>query len=268
MKYGKLIETIEEIAPADLAPLWDNSGVQIYTGREEIERVLICLEITEEVIKEAESKKAGMIITHHPLIFQSIKKIDTNEITGRYACRLIKSNICVYSAHLSFDNAGEGNNFYMAKLLRMENLKTPEIEGLREGSKEPAELPCIITGELIRQMTPRETVKHITNALGLAEGQIRMVKGKRMIKKIGLCTGAGGGFLDYAIGEGCDLFITGDVKLHEAQKAKAEGISLIDAGHYGTEHIFAENFAKQLKEKTGKGLEIIESTVDTDPFML
>ena len=78
MKYGKLIKTIEEIAPTDLAPLWDNSGVQIYTGEKEIEKVLICLEITEEVIKEAESKKTGMIITHHPLIFESIKKIDTN----------------------------------------------------------------------------------------------------------------------------------------------------------------------------------------------
>lgn len=268
MKYGKLIKTIEEIAPTDLAPLWDNSGVQIYTGEKEIEKVLICLEITEEVIKEAESKKTGMIITHHPLIFESIKKIDTNEIPGRYACRLIKSNICVYSAHLSFDNAGQGNNFYMAKLLGMKNLKTPKKEGLREGAKDPEELPCVITGELIRQMSPREAVKHVTKALGLNEDVIRMVKGNRMIKKIGLCTGAGGGFLDYAIGERCDLFITGDVKLHEAQKAKAEGISLMDAGHYGTEHIFAENFAKQLKEKTGKGLEIIESTVDTDPFML
>ena len=268
MKYVKLIKTIEEIAPLELAPLWDNSGVQIYTGQEEIERVLICLDITEEVIKEAENKKTGMIITHHPLIFDSIKKIDTDQVTGRYVCRLIKAGICVYSAHLTFDNAREGNNFYMAKLLGMENLKTAAKERPGEGSKDPAELPSGMTGQLCRQMTPEEAASHIINALEIPQDGIRMVKGKNTIKKIGLCTGAGGDFLDYTIREGCELFITGDVKLHEAQRAKAEGISLIDAGHYGTEHIFAENFARQLKEKAGKELEIIESTVDTDPFMV
>jgi len=85
------------------------------------------------------------------------------------------------------------------------------------------------------------------------------------VKKVGLCSGAGADFIEQAKSAGCDLFITGDLKYHQAQKAKELGINVLDIGHYGSENIFTENMAAYLRNNTD--LEIIESKSDLNPFI-
>ena len=119
MKYRELINLLEVIAPVEPYRDIDNSGEQIYTGKEDINRVLVCLEINRDIIKEALEKGADMIITHHPLIFTPEYRISSDEFPGRYAVDAIKNDISVYSSHLSFDFAPEGNNDYIAKLLNL-----------------------------------------------------------------------------------------------------------------------------------------------------
>ncbi len=260
MDYRQIINAIEKIAPPELSEEWDNSGQQIYCGQEEIARVLTALEITDEVIDEACRTGAGMIVTHHPLIFSSLRKISTEEAEGRYIRRLIREDISVYAAHLSFDNAERGNNFRLAQILGLENIYRPGSEG---------EDICGMIGYLPRTMSLKEAAIHTERALDLPAGRIRMVDGGNpRISKTAICTGGGGDLIDAAIKEECQLLITGDIRHHEAHNAKASGVSLIDAGHYGTEKIFAENFSAQLREETEGSLEITESTVNTDPFML
>lgn len=261
MEYKKLINIIEEIAPPHLAESWDNSGVQIYTGKKNISAVLVCLEINRDVIAEAERRGMDMIVSHHPLIFGGTDCIDAGDgQTGEYITRLIRSDICVYSAHLSFDNAPLGNNYYMAQLLQLTNTARPMDN--EDG------IPGL-TGDLPLPMDLDEACAHVTKALKLPDCYIRTVGDPgAILKKVGLCTGGGGEFLDIAIKEGCDLFITGDVKFHEAQKAKAKGIALIDAGHYGTEKIFAENFADQLRARASDGIIIEETSANTNPYVV
>ncbi len=273
MKYENLIKLIEDIAPLENIPQWDNSGVQIHTGKKDMGSVLVCLEINRDIIAEAAEKKADMIITHHPLIFGGLDKVSADGHTGEYVMELIRKDISVYSAHLSFDNAPKGNNTYFAGMLDLTHVALPGGPPVatgrdgREFSYDP-EVPGSI-GYLPAPMDIEQAKNHVEQCLSLPEHYAKIVDGgKKILEKTGFCTGAGGDFLYRAAQEGCDLFITGDVKLHEAQYAKAVGISLVDAGHYGTEKIFAENFAKQLSEKTCRELHIIRAEANTNPYTI
>ena len=259
MKYRDFISLMEEIAPTEAYRDVDNSGPQIFSGAEDIHRVLVCLEINKDVLKEAEEKGADMILTHHPLIFEPESYINYNDYPGRYIHEAIREGISVYSAHLSFDFAAKGNNAYLAKLLGLTDV-------------EPGSMSEEWRGYLPEAMSFEEACRHVEKCLLLPEYYIRCVDGgKDMLKKVGLCTGAGGSYIPSAAAAGCDLFITGDLKLHEAQYAKAAGISVIDAGHYGTEKIFTENMALQLKQKVldyHLDMDVIMAEADTNPYTL
>ncbi len=124
-------------------------------------------------------------------------------------------------------------------------------------------------GVLPEPMNFREFQAHVESCLDLPPHYVRCVDGgKDQIKKVAFCTGAGGSFLDIAVEQGCDAYITGDLRLHEAQFAKAMGLTVIDAGHYGTEKIFTENMAAQIREIAGDELEVIEAQSNTNPYTL
>ncbi len=105
MKYREFIELMEEIAPTENYRENDNSGPQIVSGADDVRKVLVCLEINMDVIREAEEKGADVILTHHPLIFTPEECIDYGDFPGRYIHECIRRGISVYSAHLSFDFA-------------------------------------------------------------------------------------------------------------------------------------------------------------------
>lgn len=251
----KIVEIMNKIAPEELAESWDNCGMQINCDKKQIDKILISLEITDAVIDEAIENKVDFIITHHPLLFDNIKEVDINNVTGNYIFRLINGGISVYSAHTSFDIATGGNNDYIFNLLELK--KSKKVEN-KDGE-------ICRWGELKKPLELEEVCKMIEDQLKLTEF-VRVVGDlKRIIKTVGVCTGAGGEFLEEAKEKGCDLFITGDLKHHQALWAKEAGIAVIDAGHYGTEWIFTPNMANQLRELMPE-TEILESKVNTDPF--
>jgi len=241
MEIEQIIELIESIASPELSAEWDNCGLLINTGKIEIEKVMTALEITRDVIKEAKEKKADLIITHHPVIFDPLKKIDRSSIPGEYIVDLIKSGISVYCAHTNFDEAKGGNNDHLASLL---NLKD---------------------GELNDEMSFKEVWEIVKRALKIDDIKTVGDPSSR-IKKVGLCAGAGSDMIPGAAGAGLDLFITGDIKYHDALYASETGLCLIDAGHYGTEKFFAENIALKLAAAAGGKIEVFPSCTNIDPF--
>lgn len=261
MNYRDLVNIIEGIAPNEAYREIDNSGEQIYVGKDEIKKVLVCLEINQAVMDEAVSKNVDMILTHHPLIFNPEKFINYEDYPGRYIQDAVKNNINVYSAHLSFDFAPKGNNVYIAQLLGIE---LDEGGSMAEG--------YYGTFKTINRLSFNDVCNIVKENLNLPDNYIRCVDGgKDHLCKVGLCTGAGGSYIFDAAKRGCDVFITGDLRLHEAQYAKAMGMSVIDAGHYGTEKIFAENMARQLQAKAaekGVDIDVIMAEADTNPYTL
>jgi GTP cyclohydrolase I len=261
ISFNELLNELRTIAPRELEEQWDNGGLQIDMGNESVNKILVCLEITGEVIDEAVRLGVDYIVTHHPLLFNKLDVIDGRTVTGSYVIKLIRHGITVYSAHTSFDYVFGGNNDYLADLLDLQKVRKLKI-WTPFGDRELAGR----IGTFREPCTLKEAADRVEQVLRLKDHVKTVGDPDRLITMVGLCTGAGGDSIEAAIRNGCDLFITGDVRHHEAQMAKEMGLSLIDAGHYGTESIFAENFAEKLRKSTEGKVEIIESNIVVNPF--
>ncbi len=257
----ELLDQLRIIAPRELEEEWDNGGFQINMQNEQAKRILITMEITNAVIEEAVKRKADFLITHHPLLMKKIDVVDAGTLTGNYIIKLIRHGITVYAAHTSFDSVFGGNNDYLADLLDLQKVRRLKI-WTPLGDKEMVGR----MGSFSTPMTLKEAASFVESVLELTEPPKVVGNPSAQIHTVGVCTGAGGDSIDAAIENGCDLFITGDVKHHQAQKAREMGLNLIDAGHFGTEYIFTENFAQKLKKAVGDQVEVLESNVIVNPF--
>ncbi len=263
VKTEELIQVINNFAPRNLEEDWDSSGWQINLGDSEVKRVLVALEITYDVIKEARKNGADFVLTHHPLIFGSIDMIDNNTATGNYMIKLIKAGISVYSAHTDFDNAFGGINDDLADrigLFKVRRLHTHNYNGEQE--------PIMgRLGEYDSEKTLEEVCEIIKESLDIKRKLLAIGDPKAKIRKVAVCGGSGADAIPKLIGH-CDLLITGDVKYHYGQMASESGLCVIEAGHYATEKYFAENMGDKLRSQIGDRVEIIESAIDVDAFKL
>ena len=126
MKKADLLKILDKIAPVSLAEDWDNCGMQVDLGKEEINRVLVAMEVTQSIIAEAKEKGCDMIIAHHPLLFSyiAITHLRAGNVNEKNLIDLVKSGLEVYSAHTCFDAAPGGNNDYICRLLGIEKTRT------------------------------------------------------------------------------------------------------------------------------------------------
>lgn len=246
MKFKEFVKKIEEFCPLNKQEEWDNCGVQIFTGNEDIEKVLIAMEVTSEVIEEAVVNEVDMIITHHPLIFGSINQVDVDDVTGNFIQRLIAADINVYSCHTNFDRIFGGNNDFLGNVLGIDSVAQKGDEILRHGwYMRPESLAQLIDLYAFKLNIDKRHFKFVGNL-------------DKPISKVAICTGAGAEYIKEAVNDGCDLMITGDVKYHDARMAKELGINVLDIGHYASEKIFVDAFMSF----------IIASDIDEDMFIL
>ena len=127
VKCSNIIKVMEKIAPTSLAEKWDNVGLQVGDSSKAVKKVMICLELNNDVMDEAISKDVDMIITHHPLIFKPLKTLVSSDPIVRIINKLIKNDICLYSSHTNLDNVDGGTSDYFAELLNIKDLSTLTI---------------------------------------------------------------------------------------------------------------------------------------------
>ena len=253
MKTKEFYKILEEICPKELAEEWDNSGPQISFDDDEIKNVLVALEVTYDVIKEAINRDVNLILTHHPVYFDGNSWITPLYTPGAYALELVKHRISVYSTHTNFDNLVGGNNDYFAKILGFDKISCPSGEGIYRLAD-------------IKPTTINDLIDDLCKAFGVKHSFVHLVGNPNQnVSRIGWCTGAGFDFIYDAYKEGAECYITGDVKYHDARDAHERGMNVIDIGHFGSEKIFAENMISLL-EKNNCEVNIIKSESDIDPF--
>ncbi|BCD68610.1 Nif3-like dinuclear metal center hexameric protein [Nitratiruptor sp. YY09-18] len=223
MKLKKIYQILDTISPFMLQEKWDNSGLQLGDLEAEIKNIYLCIDIDAELIDSLPPH--SLIITHHPLIFGKLTSLEYNHYPAKLLVKMIKKDIAHIAMHTNFDKTHLNN--YVAR-----NVLGVDVEC--------EEFICYFEKEMYFD----EALEWVSKAFGLACP--RYVKAKDTIKRIALTTGSGGSLIDEVE---ADLFLTGDLKYHEAMKAQEMGLSIIDIGHYESERYFAQALAEQLKKE-------------------
>lgn len=242
MKAYDIIRVLNEFCNPNLIDSWDNTGFQIGNGERDIRRILIALDLDESLIEKAIAEKYDMIITHHPVIFRPLKSITTNTYLGRLIIKLISNDILVYNAHSNLDLANGGVNDVLAQLIELKNylpLNRIIVDGEDYGYGRVGDI------ELTDCMTFIEKIKK-----ALMIDDLRVYGDvQKEIQRVAVCGGSGGDFIEEAYSKGADIYITGDIKYHEAQLGLQLGLILVDAGHFHTEKIILPVLRDLLKKE-------------------
>ena len=215
---------IEEFAPLSLQESWDNSGLCIGSPEDSVSSVLLGLDCTPELVDEAISCGADMIVTHHPLIFSGLKKISTEDKVGEAVIKAIKAGISIYAAHTSADKVIAGVSGAMAARLGLKDVAILDEDGDGTGLG--------VVGNLPEAMAAEDVIRLVKDRFGLkAMRASRPVDG--MIERIALCGGSGGSLIKAARRSGAQLYISGDISYHNF--FTEDGFMIMDIGHYESE---------------------------------
>lgn len=241
MKVKEIAKIIEKSAPKELAYSFDNVGLLLGSMENEVKKILITLDTNLNTVKEAIELGCDMILSHHPILFRGIKRVDFDTPTGEMLKLLIQNNISVYAAHTNMDTAPCGINARLAEIFELENVK------ILEQHTEHTDSGLGRFGDLKEEITLKELcdlVKKNLKTPGLrVTGDLN-----RKIKRICVAGGSCSECIETAIQNNCDAVITGDIKYHEAIDFTECGICIIDAGHYPTEVMVIEIFEGLIKD--------------------
>lgn len=242
-KLQEVLQYMQLLAPEALAEEWDNVGLLVDCGAD-VTSILVALDITEEVVSEAEYQGCQLIVSHHPVIFDPIKNLGRRDVVFR----MVKKNISAICMHTNLDAASGGVNDILCALFGIENART--FGGLgRVGA--------------VRTTNVDKLAAICRDTLG---AHVKAVDCGTAVNTLAVVGGAGGSMLQDAVKAGADCLLTGEANHHVAIDARQKGISLIVAGHYATEFPVVPVLGEKLK-KQFPGVRVLCSRRNKDPFI-
>ena len=251
MLLREIINSIESVAPRSAQEEWDNSGMQVGDTGRDVSSVLLTTDITEDVVREAVALGCQLIISHHPLLFHGLKQVCGQSAQARVVELAIKHDIAIYSAHTNLDSVVGGINTRLAERLGMSDCRLLTESGLGA------------IGKLPQSMLYADFIGHICEVLDCT--YIRYTcPAKETIQTVALCGGSGAEFIEEAIAQGADVYLTADVKYHEFQDADGR-IGLIDIDHWISERHAREIFRDIIAPL---GIKCIISKQDKTPIQV
>lgn len=258
MLCKEVIQAIEAVYPKRYAMDWDNVGLLVGRTDKEVSKVYIALDLTEKVIEEAVQAKADMIITHHPLIFSPLRTITNEHFIGNRVVTLLQHDISYYAMHTNYDILRMAE--LSAELFGLEDAGTLEVVFDEEQEKGIGRI-----GTYFRDITLEECCNIVKEKFHLESVKVFGDLNKKM-NRIAISPGSGKSVIKVSLKKGADVLITGDIDHHEGIDAVAQGMAVIDAGHYGLEHIYIEDMKRFFEEKC-PGLTVGTTAVE-HPFQI
>lgn len=251
---NQVYEAMQAIAPLELAEHWDNPGLLVDCGGQ-MHRVLAALDITPEVVAEAAAKQCEMIVSHHPVIFDPLKKIGPQDVPFQ----LVQAGISAICMHTNLDAAEGGVNEVLAGIFGMQ-----DWEGFADGCGRVGEVDPITVPELARKAQAVLGGRCNRPRSGPAV-QVKFADTGRTVRRLAVISGAGGSMFEDALAVGADCLLTGEANHHAAIDAVRLGLSLVAAGHYATEFPVCAAIADRLRTAFPE-LEVRVSGENRDPF--
>lgn len=253
MKCREIIEKLEKLSPKAYACGWDNVGLLVGRKEKEVEKIMVALDATKEVVNAAVEAKVDMLVTHHPMIFSAIKQVNEEDFVSEKVLTLAENGICYYAMHTNFDAVGG-----MADLAAGE-----KFLGLKETSPieecEEANIGMGRFGKLPKPMTGEEVCEYVKEKFHIPFVMLYQAKDnrKKVYERIAVMPGSGKSDKKLVKQKGYDLYLTGDFGHHDGLDAVDMGMTVIDATHYGLEHIFIEYIGEYLRDNF-EDIKIIE----------
>ena len=241
----QVLEILQRLAPAELACHWDNVGLLVDAGRP-VTAIATALDITPAVVEEAALNGCQLIVSHHPVIFDPLKRLSAGDVPAL----LLQNGISAICMHTNLDAAEGGVNDTLSDLL-----------GIRD-RRNCAE-NCGRIGTLAQPVTAAQLAALCGETL---HTHCKFVEAARPIRTLAEVSGAGGSYLQEAIDLGADCLVTGEAAHHIALLAKQKGVGLVVAGHWGTEHPIARVLAEQLAARLDDTVRIAPALTDRDPY--
>lgn len=234
-----LERAIFELAPKELAMEWDNVGLLVGRPDREAARVLVALDVTEEVAEEAVRTGANVIVAHHPVMncrWSPVQSLRDDAPQGRVLMKLLENGVGAICMHTNLDVADGGVNDALAARL-----------GLARVEKVPGGGGVLRAGALPKKMALPAFLAWVKAAIG--PNGLRFVDGGGPVERVAVGGGACGNYLRAAAEHGCDAFVTSDLKYDQFLDARALGLTAVDAGHFPTEDVICPALAAYLREK-------------------
>lgn len=234
MKNSEFLEIMQTLAPAETALDYDNVGFLVDLN-EDIKKIIIGLDLTPDLIEQAIACGANLIVTHHPIMFDKLNKIQKDDYEGFLIIELIKNGISFFAAHTNMDIAENGINDTLAKQLELNDVESFSQNGIGR------------VGKLTNTISREQLAKYIKQKLN---SDFVRVSGKNdRISKVAIVGGSGGSAIDDAIETGAQAFITGEVKYHNHLRAEFDMLSIFECGHFETEKNFVNSMFESLQSK-------------------
>lgn len=259
MTLSNLLASFEKLWPKESAEDWDRPGLMVGNPSQEINKVLLAVDVTAEVIDQAIQTGCQLLLTHHPMLLRGVHELGELTLKGNLVAKAIKSGLAIFSAHTNADIAQGGVSQSLAQALELRNL---------------APLDAVsghgIVGD-VDEIKLIDYARKISRAIPATAQGIRVAgDSEKLISRVGLVAGAGDSFLGMASLAGIDLFITSDLRHHPAQdfieqSKLTDGPALIDIAHWAAEWVWLDQAAAQLAG-IHRDVEFIVSDLRTDPW--
>lgn len=259
-KIEDIVRVMESIAPVGLKESYDNVGLMVGDRKGVVNKILIALDCTVDVIEEARAIGAELILTHHPLLFRKPKTITADTLQGRKIISLIKNDIGLYSSHTNWDSAYGGLNDTFVQLL-----------GFNSGEIIDKNINCDKAGvgrivDLQEEKTLGDLIDIVKEKLDLRSLRFSGDLNK-VVKRISVVNGSGEDYLEDSYNMGADLVITGDTTYHFVSDYDEMGLAIIDVGHFNSEWPVMVELSKVVREAIkDMNVEVVISKVVKDPY--
>jgi dinuclear metal center YbgI/SA1388 family protein len=240
-KVSDFLSLLGKMAPWELAEQWDNCGLQVGYHGQEVRKVVVALDPSLAVLRDARERDAQLVFTHHPLIFHPLSSFDVETYPSNAILESAKNGIAVVAAHTNLDACSGGINDILAEILGLRNVTV-----LDENEHDSA-VGLGRIGDWAKPSKLSMAAAKVKDILRL--DKLRIVGAPDMwVRRVAVCGGSGGSLVPVAKRKGAELFLTGDVGHHHALAADVSGMALIDGGHFQTERTAFEIFAGRLHD--------------------
>jgi dinuclear metal center YbgI/SA1388 family protein len=270
VRVADIIAVMQTLAPPVLAEEWDNCGLQVGSAQWPVKKILVALDPLPGVVQQAARDNVDLVITHHPLLIRPLRVIDVETAVGKIIETALAAKVALYAAHTNLDSAQDGVNTVLAQAIGLRDLipLVPPGKGTALDPANPSSSGMGRLGRLDRGITLESLARRIKTDLGLAT--VKVAGDPAMaVQEVAVCSGSGSSLLDPFLATSAQVFVSGDLRYHDARRVEDAGRGLIDVGHFASEHLVIGPIVARLSAAAsfhGWPVDVEPCRLERDPF--